>query len=92
MIYLLFLLTGNFGVGIASFFVFARLVIALNMVLAVLWTCVVIIPVAIAYDPSDIVTAGVNKTVNIDSGFHVKNLFDGRVSLCTDIYKGDWKQ
>ena len=50
--------------------------IALNIILAVLWTCFVIIPVVIAYNSSDIVT----RTLH-DNNFHVKNLFDGRVNI-----------
>lgn len=65
---------------------FARLVIALNIVLAMLWICFVIIPVAIKYDSSHIVTELVADDGDSDDNlFHVRNLFDGRVcvELCT---------
>ena len=77
---------GNFGVGIASFFVFTRFVIALNIVLAVLWTCFVILPGAIEYDrePSSVE----NEDIMEIELFHVKNLFDGMVCLLhtTHVY------
>ena len=75
-----FWLTGNFGVGIASFFVFARLVITVNIFVAILWTCFVIIPVAITYDSSDIVSVMYHDDEDDDT-FTVRNLFDGRVSV-----------
>ena len=79
-----FWLTGNFGVGIASFFVFARLVITVNIFVAILWTCFVIIPVAITYDSSDIVSVMYHDDEDDDT-FTVRNLFDGRVSVCVCV-------
>lgn len=76
--YVTFWLTGNFGVGIASFFVFARLVITVNIFVAILWTSFVIIPVAIEYDSSDIVSV-MYRDDEDDDTFTVRNLFDGRV-------------
>ena len=76
----IFWLTGNFGVGIASFFVFARLVIAVNIFVAVLWACFVIVPAVIKYDTSDIVTVMYHDDED-DDIFYLTNLFDGRVCL-----------
>ena len=58
---------------------FVRLVITLNIILAVLWMSLVIIPAASKYDDSKVVTA--DRMYRDDEyGFHVRNLFDGRVS------------
>ena len=63
---------------------FVRLVIALNIILAVLWTSFVIVPGASNYNPSKVVTADPMYHDSTD-GFHVRNLFDGRVSIdCVD--------
>ena len=67
---------------------FARLVISLNTFAAILWTCFVIIPVAINYDSSDIVSA-MYRDDEDDDTFTVRNLFDGRVgiNLCHVVYQ-----
>ena len=78
---------GDFGVGIASFFVFARLVIALNVVLAILWTSFVILPGAVKYNASKVVTRTLKENLlDNEEEFHVKNLFDGRVRCCKYIH------
>ena len=59
---------------------FARLVIAVNMFLALLWACFVTIPVLIGYDSSDIVTVMYHDNED-DNIFHLRNLFDGRVCV-----------
>ncbi|XP_065888479.1 transmembrane channel-like protein 7, partial [Dysidea avara] len=82
---------GNFGVGIASFFVFTRFVIALNIVLAVLWTCFVILPGAIEYDrePSSVE----NEDIMEIELFHVKNLFDGMGPVADSVlFLGGYKR
>jgi len=58
--------------------VFARLVIAVNMFLALLWACFVTIPVLIRYNDSDIVTVMYHDDED-DDIFYLTNLFDGRV-------------
>ena len=64
---------------------FARLVIALNIILAVLWTCLVIIPAAIKYKPSHISSYNETK-MRAEDPFHVRNLFDGRVCVICKSY------
>lgn len=54
--------------------------IVLNIFLAVMWVCLVIVPVAIEYNTSDIVTGIYNNDEN-DKTFHLTNLFDGRVCM-----------
>ena len=79
---------GNFGVGIASFFVFTRLVITLNIVLAVLWTTFVILPGVITYDSSEVITKGLKEEIlGEEEEFHVRHLFDGRVWFITTFVK-----
>ena len=63
---------------------FTRLVIALNIFLAILWTIFVILPSAIRYDSSEIITKGLNEEIlGEEEEFHVRNLFDGRVCFIT---------
>ncbi|XP_065889131.1 transmembrane channel-like protein 7 isoform X2 [Dysidea avara] len=77
---------GNFGVGIASFFVFTRLVITLNIVLAVLWTTFVILPGVITYDSSEVITKGLKEEIlGEEEEFHVRHLFDGRGAVADSI-------
>ena len=59
---------------------FARLVITVNIFVAVLWTCFVIVPVIIRYDTSDIVTVMYHDDED-DDIFYLTNLFDGRVCI-----------
>jgi len=57
-------------------------VIALNIGLAVLWTIFVILPGAISYNSSEIITKGLNEEIlDEEEEFHVRNLFDGRVGI-----------
>ena len=54
--------------------------ITVNIFVAILWTSFVIIPVAIEYDSSDIVSAMYHDDEDDDT-FTVRNLFDGRVCI-----------
>ena len=66
---------------------FTRLVITINIVLASLWTLFVVLPGAIRYDSSEVITKGLNEELlDEEKEFHVRNLFDGRVWLLfTDL-------
>ena len=66
--------------------------ITLNIFLAVLWVCFVIIPVAIGYDLSNIERsyASINSNTEDDQPFHVRNLFDGRVCAIELCVAREW--
>ncbi|XP_060585853.1 transmembrane channel-like protein 1 [Ruditapes philippinarum] len=61
---------GNYGSAIGSLFVFTRWIMFLNVLLAVMWLCLVIFPSAISFNYD-----------KIQGHFAFKNLLDGKVCL-----------
>jgi hypothetical protein len=61
-------ITGNFGSGVGSLFVFTRWVIQMNFFLSLIWFAMVVLPTAIAFDYS-----------SISLELTLWNVFDGEV-------------
>ena len=63
------LVSGKFGSGVTSLFIFTRWLLLLNLFLSILWSALVILPQAVNYDYDQ-----------VNDDFYMHNLLDGQVS------------